>query len=507
MHLIMRLQFLSSWECRVPLDKTCLPGRMKAWCYQHGLLPRLLWPLQMYEIAISRVEWIQQYSNKYLRKWLGIPPCFSKVRLYTSSGNLQLPISSLVEEFKIGKVRLHMMMKDSADEIIRKAYPEIKSGTKLSAVKSAQEAECSLRIKDIIGVTQTNRAGLGSTSKKVSFKMDPKGKRDMVSEEVRMFEEEQRKASAVTQAKQCAWTKWNDIEPIRLSWKSLIAMEPLAISFLLRSTYDLLPNATNLQLWEYTNLDLCLSCKSDRGTLRHVLSACPHSLQMYTWRHNKVLEVIIELLRAQYETANQQSITAKEPIIQFLKEGECPVRKQKNPNMKLLNGASDWKVSADLKTSLQFPVHIIQTEKRPDIVAWSDSKKCVLLIELTVPWEENREESTRAEEKPLRDTACRLHGKGLDMPCDSYWGWLSWFYRTLSHFVSFKNRNHWPQFESCLESSSDHGAICIKLDLVESEKVFSMKVIHAEPPFPCDYVRNGYCKRVITSTAESKRVF
>ena len=74
---------------------------------------------------------------------------------------------------------------------------------------------------------------------------------------------------------------------------------------------------------------LCLSCKSDRGTLRHVLSACPQSLQMYTWRHNKVLEVVIESLRAQCETANQQSITAKEPIIQFLKEGECPVRKQK----------------------------------------------------------------------------------------------------------------------------------------------------------------------------------
>ena len=98
-----------------------------------------------------------------------------------------------------------------------------------------------------------------------------------------------------------------------------------------------------------------------------------------------MLEVVIELLKAQCETANQQPITAKEPMIQFLKEGECPVWKQKNPNMKLLNGASDWKVSADLKTSLQFPVHIIQTEKRPDTVAWSDSKKTVLLIELTVP--------------------------------------------------------------------------------------------------------------------------
>ena len=135
--------------------------------------------------------------------------------------------------------------------------------------------------------------------------MGPKGKRDMVSEENRIFEEEKRTASAVTQAKQCAWTKWNDIEPIESSWKSLIAMETLAISFLLRSTYNLLPNATNLQLWECTDSDPCLSCKSDRGTLRHVLSACPLSLLMYTWRHNKVLEVVIELLKAQCETANQ----------------------------------------------------------------------------------------------------------------------------------------------------------------------------------------------------------
>ena len=57
----------------------------------------------------------------------------------------------------------------------------------------------------------------------------------------------------------------------------------------------------------------------------------------------------------------------------------------KNPNMKQLNGDSDWEVSLDLKTSLQFPVYIIQIEKRPDMVAWSDSKKSVLLIELTVP--------------------------------------------------------------------------------------------------------------------------
>ena len=92
-------------------------------------------------------------------------------------------------------------------------------------------------------------------------------------------------------------------------------MKPLAISFLLRSTYDLLPKATNQKLWAYTDSDLYLSCKSDRGTLHHVLSACPQSLHMYRCQHNKVLEVAIELLTAQCETANQQSVTAKEPII------------------------------------------------------------------------------------------------------------------------------------------------------------------------------------------------
>ena len=53
---------------------------------------------------------------------------------------------------------------------------------------------------------------------------------------------------------------------------------------------------------------------------------------MSTITSGDVLEVVIELLRAQCETANQQPITAKESIIQFLKEGECPVKKQKKKN-------------------------------------------------------------------------------------------------------------------------------------------------------------------------------
>ncbi len=38
------------------INKTMLPGRLKLWCLQFGLLPRLMWPLTIYEVPISKVE-------------------------------------------------------------------------------------------------------------------------------------------------------------------------------------------------------------------------------------------------------------------------------------------------------------------------------------------------------------------------------------------------------------------------------------------------------------------
>ena len=38
------------------IDANDLPGKLKAWSFQHGPLSRLLWLLQIYEVTISRVE-------------------------------------------------------------------------------------------------------------------------------------------------------------------------------------------------------------------------------------------------------------------------------------------------------------------------------------------------------------------------------------------------------------------------------------------------------------------
>ena len=188
-------------------------------------------------------------------------------------------------------------------------------------------------------------------------------------------------------------------------------MEPLAISFLLHSTYDLLPNATNLKLWGYTDSDLCFPCKSGRGTLRHVLSACPHLLQMYTWWHSKVLEVVIGLLRAQYEAANQQLVTAKEPS--FTRKVNALWGNKIIPKwMERVTGKFQ-SISRHLY-NFQF-----QTEKHPDIVAWSDSNKSVLLIESTVPREENRVAGSHERKKNRYET--------LRANCVERVGYAMWF--------------------------------------------------------------------------------
>ena len=60
----------------------------------------------------------------------------------------------------------------------------------------------------------------------------------------------------------------------------------------------------------------------------------------------------------------------------------------------------------DLQNQLQFPQDIVETGLRPDIVLLSRSMKQLVLIELTVPWEERTEE---AHEKRDLNLNCLLN--------------------------------------------------------------------------------------------------
>ena len=52
------------------IDKSIIPGRYKAWIFQHMLLPRIMWPLTIYNIPESKVEEMQRKITGHLKNGL-----------------------------------------------------------------------------------------------------------------------------------------------------------------------------------------------------------------------------------------------------------------------------------------------------------------------------------------------------------------------------------------------------------------------------------------------------
>ncbi|GFR84506.1 reverse transcriptase [Elysia marginata] len=75
-------------------------------------------------------------------------------------------MKSNLEEYKCRKVRLVTVLEDSDDSVLKTAQPPIKTGRKWKVAEAIDEAKKYLKMKKIIGQTQTDRKGLGSSSVK-----------------------------------------------------------------------------------------------------------------------------------------------------------------------------------------------------------------------------------------------------------------------------------------------------------------------------------------------------
>ena len=71
----------------------------------------------------------------------------------------------------------------------------------------------------------------------------------------------------------------------------------------------------------------------------------------------------------------------------------------------------------DLGKQLKFPQEIVMTTKRPDIVMWSASRKKVVLLELTVPWEERMEDAFERKMAKYEELVAECQEKGWKCWC------------------------------------------------------------------------------------------
>ncbi len=325
-----------------------------------------------------------------------------------------------MEEFKVAKVRLMMTLRDSEDPIIRDVVPDVRTGRKWDARQEVDKMESRLKHKDIVGYTQSGRAGFGNQEFKYFYKATDKERRVLVVEEVRARHEEERQAKAAGLALQGGWTRWESVEPRSLSWSDLWSMEPIISRFVIRSTYDALPSPSNLAIWGLSSDSRCVKCQQ-RGTLQHILCACPKSLGsgMYTWRHDQVLTVIGKFVQETVDKFNALPLPSntRPTGIPFIKEGATKPVPPTKPVSGILSRANDWEFLLDLNQRLVFPMEIAITDMRPDLVIWSKRGRVVIIGELTVPWEDNIDERHEFKRAKYLDLVHECETRGWRVHC------------------------------------------------------------------------------------------
>ena len=227
--------------------------------------------------------------------------------------------------------------------------------------------------------------------------------------------EEERSSRAVGMRQQGAWTRWEQVAERKISWTDLWRAEPHRIKFLVQAVYDVLPSPSNLHCWGLVDTPACPLCQR-KGTLEHVMSCCPKALGdgRYRWRHDQVLKSIAESICIGITSCRRSKPTKK--TINFIRAGEKP-RKTPRATSGLLNTAQDWQLSVDVGSQLKFPQHVVKTTLRPDIVLVSEATKNVVMLELTVPWEERMEEAFERKREKYDSLVSDCHRRGWKARC------------------------------------------------------------------------------------------
>ena len=173
---------------------------LPAWC----LTPPLASPTDLRDFPLPCWNYPTAHQQ-VTSQVVGCAPCISTVRLYTTTGMLQLPFSPITEEFKeklgftwcFGTHRMMSYVKYSLKSGL-KPSGQLLSGARIRSQRREQRGHWS-------------HPDQKSWSRKYSalmvFRWDRRGHRDMVNTELNMIEEEERVATAAGKSSNaCGWT-------------------------------------------------------------------------------------------------------------------------------------------------------------------------------------------------------------------------------------------------------------------------------------------------------------
>ena len=145
------------------IDKSHFTCTQKLWILQHLLIPRIQWPLLIYEIPISLAFKLEQKVSVFIRKWLHLHHSTSSLCFYSSVSPCPLPIKSLSSALKASKISGHLLLRNSKDPLVSSCIPKLQTGT-WKVEDAVSPGENDIKINQVCGNSHHDRHGLGYTT-------------------------------------------------------------------------------------------------------------------------------------------------------------------------------------------------------------------------------------------------------------------------------------------------------------------------------------------------------
>eukprot|EP00759_Apiculatamorpha_spiralis_P029269 PhF_6_TR31499/c0_g1_i7/m.46362 len=334
------------------LDKALLCPTAKMWIYEHAISSKLRYALAIHDsLSYTLVARLQQVATRHIKRWLKLGPGTPYEPLYSRDGWNLTSITRLWSECTMSTLS---QMQRSTDESVQQALnTRLDMEKQLISTGHIRPAADAVRDRNIL--------------------LNPAAARQAARDTYETTMMEKMRARAPVASK---W--WYTDADADMASEFSAAIHGLRGEYLPKFVQELLvvtplPSRVNLKAWGKETYDdvKCPICKLHPQSVRHVLSSCTESLNQgrYTHRHDMVLRVLLDALIAH------------------------------NPKNR---------VSFDLNGAHNLPAWLAQDENllRPD--GWLRTPEGTeYIIELTVPWEENFDQSNQRKNKKYSELLLR----------------------------------------------------------------------------------------------------
>ncbi len=302
-----------------------------------------------------------------------------------------------------------------------------------------ENLECDLKVQRMIGNAQTGKTGLGYRPVR-KFENENKERRFQIGLLMKREAERKRLVLLHSYELQNSWLKWglSDMMAKDLTWnKILTGYSEKLLKFVLNSNLQTLATPDNLKRWNVAYDAPCGLCTKVNVGLSHILAGCPWVLNIEnklpredrnTWRHNCVLLEFAGAIQRKVTEVNRTALDSTPPFVRFIRAGGIPPRSMARKNFGILHEARDWTCDFHLPelhkdSTYQFPSDVDITSLMCDGYIISHSKRICIILELTVPMEENIEywHQTKLDKYgTLHSTGWKLHYFAIEIGCRGF---------------------------------------------------------------------------------------